>query len=76
MLIGGPESYMNTKKSVSEIKFQERVESNPVLTTLSERNRFHLHSVIMEVYLAKRKSQIVNYNLHTLNALAIFSLYP
>jgi transcriptional regulator with XRE-family HTH domain len=40
MLIGGPESYMNAKKSVSEIKFQERVESNPVLTMLSERNRF------------------------------------
>src|SRR5215216_5997557 len=40
ILIGGPESYMNAKKSVSEIKFQERVESNPVLTMLSERNRF------------------------------------
>src|ERR671911_2925556 len=40
MLIGGPESYMNAKKSISEIKFQERVESNPVLTMLSERNRF------------------------------------
>src|SRR5215216_8152785 len=40
ILIGGPESYMNAKKSVSEIKFQERVESNPLLTMLSERNRF------------------------------------
>ena len=40
VLIGGPESYMNAKKSVSEIKFQERVESNPVLTMLIERNRF------------------------------------
>src|SRR5215207_4081044 len=39
-LIGGPESYMDAKKSISEIKFQERVESNPVLTMLSERNRF------------------------------------
>ena len=40
ILIGGPESYMDAKKSISEIKFQERVESNPVLTMLSERNRF------------------------------------
>ena len=40
MLIRGPESYMNAKKSVSEIKFQERVESNPVLKMLNERNRF------------------------------------
>jgi hypothetical protein len=40
MLIGGPESYMNAKKSVSEIKFQERVDSDPVLKMLSERNRF------------------------------------
>ncbi|MGC1131177.1 MAG: hypothetical protein WA941_00035 [Nitrososphaeraceae archaeon] len=39
MLIGGPESYMNAKKSVSEIKFQEKVDSNPVLKMLSERNR-------------------------------------
>src|SRR5918996_735997 len=64
MLIGGPESYMNAKKSVSEIKFQERVDSDPVLTMLSERNIFHHHSVIMEAYLVKRKSKIVNYNLH------------
>ena len=42
ILIGGPESYMNAKESVAEIKFQERVESNPVLTMLSERNRFSL----------------------------------
>src|SRR5215218_10315483 len=40
ILIGGPESYMNAKKSVSEIKFQERVDSDPVLNMLSERNRF------------------------------------
>lgn len=40
MLIGGPESYMNAKKSVSEIKFQERVDSDPMLKMLSERNRF------------------------------------
>jgi transcriptional regulator with XRE-family HTH domain len=39
-LIGGPESYMNTKKSVTEIKFQERVDSDPMLKILSERNRF------------------------------------
>jgi hypothetical protein len=31
VLIGGPESYMNAKKSVSEIKFQERVDSDPML---------------------------------------------
>src|ERR687897_1050347 len=40
MLIGGPESYMNAKKSVSEIKFQERVDSDPMLKMLSETNRF------------------------------------
>ncbi len=40
VLIGGPESYMNAKKSVSEIKFQERVDSDPMLKMLSERNRF------------------------------------
>ena len=40
VLIGGPESYMNAKKSVSEIKFQERVDNDPVLKMLSERNRF------------------------------------
>jgi transcriptional regulator with XRE-family HTH domain len=39
-LIGGPESYMNAKKSVTEIKFQERVDSDPMLKILSERNRF------------------------------------
>jgi transcriptional regulator with XRE-family HTH domain len=39
-LIGGPESYMNAKKSVSEIKFQERMDGNPMLKMLSERNRF------------------------------------
>jgi transcriptional regulator with XRE-family HTH domain len=37
MLIGGPESYMNAKKSVSEIKFQEKVDSNPFLKMLNER---------------------------------------
>jgi hypothetical protein len=40
MLIGGPESYMNAKKSVSEIKFQEKVDDDPMLKMLSERNRF------------------------------------
>jgi hypothetical protein len=39
-LNGGPESYMNAKKSVSEIKFQERVDGDPMLKMLSERNRF------------------------------------
>ena len=42
MLIGGPESYMNAKKSVSEIKFQEKVDNDPMLKMLSERNRFPL----------------------------------
>src|ERR671918_624123 len=40
VLIGGPESYMNAKKSVSEIKFQERVDSDPMLKIWSEMNRF------------------------------------
>jgi hypothetical protein len=40
MLIGGPESYLNAKKSVSEAKFQERVDRDPVLKMLHERNRF------------------------------------
>jgi transcriptional regulator with XRE-family HTH domain len=40
MLIGGPESYMNAKKSVSELKFQEKVDNDPILKKLSERNRF------------------------------------
>lgn len=40
MLIGGSESYMNAKKSVSEIKFQEKVDNDPMLKMLSERNRF------------------------------------
>jgi hypothetical protein len=40
ILIGGPESYLNVKKSVSEVKFQERVDNDPVLKMLHERNRF------------------------------------
>jgi predicted transcriptional regulator len=40
MLIGGPESYMNAKKSMSEIKFQERVDGDPMLKMLNERSRF------------------------------------
>jgi hypothetical protein len=40
MLISGPESYMNAKKSVSEVKFQERVDNDPVLRMLHERKRF------------------------------------
>jgi hypothetical protein len=40
VLIGGPESYMNAKKSVLEIKFQERVDTDPMLKMLSETNRF------------------------------------
>jgi hypothetical protein len=39
ILIGGPESYMNVKKSVSEIKFQEKVDSNPFLKMLNERKK-------------------------------------
>ncbi len=39
MLIGAPESHMNAKKSVSEIKFQEKVDGDPVLKMLSDRNR-------------------------------------
>jgi transcriptional regulator with XRE-family HTH domain len=40
VLIGGPESYMNAKKNVSEIKFQEKIDNDPMLKILSERNRF------------------------------------
>lgn len=40
MLIGGPESYLSAKRSVSGAKFQERVDSDPVLKMLHERNRF------------------------------------
>lgn len=40
VLVGGPESYMNARKSVSEIKFQEKVDNDPLLKMLSERNRF------------------------------------
>jgi hypothetical protein len=47
VLIGGPESYMNAKKSVSEIKLQERVDSDPMLKMLSERNRFQTPSGLL-----------------------------
>ena len=40
LLTSGPETYMNAKKSISEIKFQKRVDNDPVLKMLSERNRF------------------------------------
>lgn len=40
ILIGGPESYLNVKKSVSEVKYQERVDNDPVLKMLRDRNRF------------------------------------
>ena len=40
IVIGGPESYLNAKKSVSEVKFQERVDNDPVLKMLHEKNRF------------------------------------
>jgi transcriptional regulator with XRE-family HTH domain len=39
MLIGGPESYLNAKRSMSEAKFQERVDNDPVLRMLNQRNR-------------------------------------
>jgi transcriptional regulator with XRE-family HTH domain len=40
MLIGGTESYLNVEKSASEVKFQERVDNDPVLKMLHKRNRF------------------------------------
>jgi hypothetical protein len=40
ILIGGTESYLNVKKSASEVKFHERVDNDPVLKMLHERNRF------------------------------------
>jgi hypothetical protein len=36
LLISGPESYMKAKKSLSEIKHQEKMDSDPFLRTLSE----------------------------------------
>ena len=44
LLIGGPESYMKAKKSVSEIKYQEKVDSDPFLKMLSERNKLRSES--------------------------------
>ena len=38
LLIGGPESYMKAKKSLSEIKHQEKMDSDPFLKMLSETN--------------------------------------
>lgn len=40
ILIGGTESYLNVKKNASEVKFQEKVDNDPVLKMLHERNRF------------------------------------
>jgi predicted transcriptional regulator len=40
ILIGGPESYLNAKKSASEAKFQEKIDGDPVLKMLHGRNRF------------------------------------
>ena len=40
ILIGGQESYLNVKKSASEVKYQERVDNDPFLKMLHERNRF------------------------------------
>ena len=54
MLIGGPESYMNAKKSASEIKFQKKVDSDSTLKMLSERNRFPYLLVQVVVYSTKR----------------------
>ena len=39
IFIGGPESYLNVKKSASEVKFHESVDNDPVLKMLHERNR-------------------------------------
>ena len=44
LLISGPESYMKAKKSVSEIKYQEKVDSDPFLKMLSERNKLRSES--------------------------------
>jgi transcriptional regulator with XRE-family HTH domain len=45
LLIGGPESYMKAKKSVSEIKYQEKVDSDPFLKTLSDGNKSSFESI-------------------------------
>jgi hypothetical protein len=60
MLIGGPESYLNAKKSVSEAKFQEKVDNDPVLKMPHERNRL-LRPSLMEVQPVGKFSRIVNY---------------
>jgi hypothetical protein len=39
LLIGGPESYMKAKKSLSEIKSQERLDRDPLLKTLHEMDK-------------------------------------
>jgi hypothetical protein len=36
LLSGGPESYMKAKKSLSEIKHQDKMDSDPFLKMLSE----------------------------------------
>jgi hypothetical protein len=38
LLIGGPESYMKAKKSFSEIKHQEKMDSDPLYKWLNETN--------------------------------------
>jgi hypothetical protein len=39
LLIDGPESYMRAKKSLSEIRLQERMDSDPLFRMLSDSNR-------------------------------------
>src|SRR5215216_3529782 len=63
MLIGGPESYMNAKKSVSEIKFQEKVDNDPMLKMLGERNRFPSPFSSGGLF-GQKESKIVNQHLN------------
>ena len=45
LLIGGPESYMKAKKSFSEIKHQEKMDSDPLYKWLSETNGLSVRSL-------------------------------
>jgi hypothetical protein len=45
LLIGGPESYMKAKRSLSEIEFQERVNGDSILKMYGDRKRLGITSL-------------------------------
>lgn len=53
ILTSGAEAYMNAKKSMSEAKFQDRVDSDPLLSMLNDRKRLSIPS--FSDILSKRK---------------------